>query len=363
MWLVLTCIVLLALSAMWLIEVGSRKCYSKIGAQANAASDNYIALTRLKPRKDAIDYYQMGCVYDFVYKSPTHATHYYKKALGEIDLNAPRLYDNYVLKKIVDRKNINVRLEMDDVRINMDDVIVSKPPVAPAPLRRKKVEIAKRIDWVPDTQNVHDGAIYDEFGKRVEEIRKRVVAPMDFDESVEFLRNFPLKDDRHRAKALKLMDHIARFNPYVYKAEMKEKELVAMVVSDITTHPQERQETLMENLMLNMDDAENKGNPVCISGRIVRLLDIYTDGETVSFKSAQVIKNEMLEVAAAAQKKYLEEAGPEVAADYNRDVQSPEVAALKDGMLKKIMAEVKDVGGATPENLKNIEKEIKENCI
>lgn len=370
LWLFLVIIFVIWIAAIWFINASASRCYSRIVANADAYSDNYLRLASLKPKKDAMDYYRMGHIYDFVYKSRPAATKYYNKALRAIDMNNPKPYDTFVLSKIVDRQKINLRMEMDDVRINPDELELPPPLERPPPLKtkgkREKKEIKQLAEWTEDGQNVHETAIYNEFGDRVEELSARVYDLVEFADVVKYMQEYPLPEEEepNRGPALHVLKHIKTYNPFIYKARMKEVDLVRTVVSDIMqNHPEDRQRVLMENLMLNLKDADNSGSPVCINGRVVRLMNIYSDGENKAFRTQQVIKNEMLEVAGATQTRYLAALDKSLADAYERGDPTPEVDQVKAALMKEITQEIGKVAGADPDNLKTTLAEIRDNCI
>ena len=156
----------------WNIEYA----YKNIESEAETANvKRFIALSRLKPNKSSLDYYRMGCVLDYVYKSPQKAADLYKAAISAINIERPTKTDQFVLNKLADRVELDVFLEVDEEPIQPYFMKYDVPEPSP-----NIVEVEEKINWEPDYNNVHDTNINGEVVEKINKIRSRVRAPMNF---------------------------------------------------------------------------------------------------------------------------------------------------------------------------------------
>ena len=151
---------------------------------------------------------------------------------------------------------------------------------------------------------------------------------------------------------MKVIKHIENYNPEIYNMGCKEKDFICTVVTDISTnYDQKKTATLYENLLMNLADCNADDSIVCINGRVTRVLNSYNDGENMNFRSKQVIKNEMLEVAAAARNEFIAALSEEDKAKYEKDDET-----ITESLKLRVADRVQAVDGAN--DMKDTQKEI-----
>jgi len=333
-WNVFMAVLLIGL-LLWIISYARDRSYRAIQSETDTYNvRSYIALMRLKPLKSARDYYNMGCVYDYVYKQPRRAAQLYKVAAYKINYARPTGQDRFIAERLLNRIDVERQpLEHDEVRIAPYLQHVEQPALTLEPV------------WESDNNNVHDTAINDEIVQKFARIRSRVEYPLSFEEAegVIFATDMPAGEQQNMEPARKAVDHIKTYNQMLNKAQVNEKDFLRYVTSDIMSS--ERRQVLMENLVNNLADCvADDGHVVCINGRVSRILNAYTDGETETFKSAQVWRNELIEAASRAKQAVLDGLTAADKKKYDEDTPGPVLDEIKTAILSKMQGAVVAAG-------------------
>ncbi len=324
---------------MWMTWMRNRSFRSIRAESDSTAVRKYVILSKIKPMKTSMDYMRLGCVYDYIYKSPQKAAEYYKKAAAKINIEKPTGDDLFVLDRIVDRINLDILLEIDERPIHPYLQKADIPKVE----RRNQEEVEKKIVWKEDNNNVHDTNINGEIIERINRIRERTPAPLSADETVRILTEIkmPKFEASNKNGAMRTIEHIQKYNQMLNKASMKEFDLLRLIVADINSNYQEeRRQTLFENLINNLNDSTEGTNTVCINGRISRMLNAYTDGELETFKSEQAWKNELFEAASRAKTAVLDSLSAEDKKKYDADTVGADLQRIQDQIAEQMKAAV-----------------------
>lgn len=358
LWLIII-IVLLVFLILW-GSWSKELAYDKINSEASTQNvKRFMNLTKLKPIKNSMDYYRLGCVYDYIYKSPQIASRYYKAAASKIDIEMPTRADRFILNKLADRIDLDFYLEIDEEPI-MDYFRSSDVPIA----KRLKTKVEDHITWEKDNNNAHDTNINSEIVEKIGRIRTRTHEPYSIEKVEECIRNLSMPDFEiaNKEPAMKTVQHIKEHNQCLYKAEMYEMDMLGYIVADIkTNYTADRQQTLMENLVNNLKDAAADGNVVCINGRMSRMLNAYTDGEEETFKTIEIWKNDLLEAASRSKSKYLDALDEEAKKIYDKDQPGEELDKINKDILA-VMKEAISNPAAPPKVISLLYEEI-EYCV
>ena len=301
----------------------------------------YVFLTKLNPMNKAIDFYRLGCIYDYIYKSPNTASNYYKKAIKKININRPNKRDAFVLQKVTDRVGLDVYLDVDEA---------IQPYLTKSDIEPQKIELENRINWEPDTNNVHDTNINDEVVAKINKLKLRTYA-ISFEEAERIFHkvSFSEAEQKFIPNAQKTIDHIKKYNQFLNSAQMHEKDIFALVVADIDRD--QRRQTLFENLLMNLNDASS-GGTVCLNGRVARIMDSYTDGEHEKFMTMQAWKNELFEKARKIRDGMIETFSEEDKKKYEDD---------DSEILKKVVDQMKlmvAASGAPPRVVSSVSEDL-----
>lgn len=321
-----------------------RSSFRSIRSESDSSEvRKYVILSKIKPMKTSMDYMRLGCIYDYIYKSPMKAAIYYKKAAAIIDIEQPTGDDIFVLDRITDRINLDILLEEDEMPIQP---YLQESDIPRLRLDRKTEEVEKKIVWKEDNNNVHDTNINGEIIERIDRIKARTPAPFSEDETIRMLNNvrMPEFEASNKEGAMKTIEHIKNFNQMLNKAMMKEFDLLRLIVADINSnYKKERRQTLYENLINNLNDATDGENTVCINGRISRMLNAYTDGELETFKSEQAWKNELFEAASKAKNTVIDSL-PENDKDvYNNDIAGENLQRIQNKIAEEMKSAVVEI--------------------
>ena len=303
-----------------------------------------------------MDYYRLGCVFDYIYKSPQVASQYYKAAASKINIDMPTQNDRFILNKLADRVDLDFFLEVDEEPIrdffSHDDVPVPE---------KKKSKIEDQIVWTADNNNVHDTNINSEIVEKIDRIRNRTREPLTITEVELAIAELKMPDFEagNKGAAMETIKHIKSYNQCLNKAEMHEVDLLGYIVSDIrTNYAPARQQVLMENLVNNLKDSSSDGNVVCINGRMSRMLNSYTDGEEETFKTLEAWKNELFESASRAKKNYLDSLDPPSLEIYNHDIQGERLTQITKDISSVMKVAISDPN-APPKVIATMHDEIK----
>lgn len=288
------------------------------------------------PVSTSVDQYKLASIYDIVLKDFPKAQHYYRKALK----NNP---NGFVTTKIADRLQLPVPYPEEYSYEIQQDLLNYFNNVAKSKSAPKKLE--KKVSWVSDSQNVHDSHINTQIKNNFKIISTNEAwSPSRCLSFLEVYKSKCDSQEKHNiengSKMLKyIFDTPNNKSTIMHLNGISEKQFIGHVFAKIAEMPEEKQKTLMENLMLNLADSYGKGSPVCITGRTTRVLSTF-DGNDIGvemFKSKPAIRNEILLKSANIRNKILDACDTELKAKYEKGTEDAET----NNIIQKIKTEIK----------------------
>lgn len=161
-----------------------------------------------------------------------------------------------------------------------------------------------------DMHNTHDHGVVNTIRTSIQKIRDNTPIQYNVPETLIELRRFAeeyLKGDK-RKNAIRVLDHVEKYNGHLMGANTKEIELIHLVWNRIHA-PQnmDRQSVMKENLADELAECVEHGKIVCTTGRFNRILDsINVVDPAVQIKPEWVMRKEMLDKAAAIRTQMVE---------------------------------------------------------
>jgi len=320
----------------------AEKIYCKIDNDNDvAAAKQYVSYAR--PSKP-IDYYRLGSVFDHMLRDKARAHRLYKQAV--------RGGDEFVEMRIRDRLELNRRPEVDDHVLDefiVNDLVATieaqhraaaaqlKPPSKPS-------KIEDKIRWEIDADNVHDSAMTEDIVKGFNRIMMdspyNATTRARMPEIINYVENsFKKESAEHHnvAGAVRMLNIIARDDrPIAALGGVRQSEFLGEVFGRIRrTEDETARRTMMENLVLNLKDCVGEDDsPVCIPGRIARIMSSFTDidANMGMLRSKPAIRNQLLSDAAAIRNRLIDAAPQAVQDKYNAGDEDDAVLMLEESI-------------------------------
>lgn len=337
----------------------SNKLYNEIDNDNDKEkADMFINSVNKRIKKSTIDNYRIGNIYDFVMHDDNKAHEFYLQAIDQAK-NEPDEDALFVQTRLRDRIQINDIFEIDDTKYNifnlnaldtelrdLEDTLtrIYEKELYKKPDVPKKLE--ERVIWISDSQNVHDSNINNALRDGYEQIKKENNGNFlwDINDIINYIQHIYSKEsdftELHNIEpAIDMLHYInTRGANNIVKLNTTEKDFVSNVFTKIYNEPeQQKRKTMMENFMLNLKESYGAGTPVCITGRITRIMTSFSDMDTNNpslgiLKAKPVIKNEIFLKAASIRNKIIDKADKETQDKYNNGVYDKCVEDLENNI-------------------------------
>jgi hypothetical protein len=379
------------------------KIYTKINGNDHNNEKYFIqyneAIRKKGKRSTPLDYYRIGSLYDYVRGNSELAGFFYILSLQKLMEKSVKqkltTKDNYIIQKMKDRLRLNNTYRALIAQMNIIEEV---------PLPNHQVnEIAARLDnidivvnqneynnvdthqpdekWVSDSQNVHDSNINRDIANQFSLVKSKTLqSQWDINSIIryiqrpEFLDTFLERENINNS--VSVLRYIEKHNPHIGILGESEANYVGTIFTYIMQEQNEiRKQAMLENFVNNLNDINPNGTPVCINGRITRVISSLATpgiedagGEVSEFdkdigvlKSGQVIRNEILARAGAMRNKVLEDAPENIVNEYNSGEQTENTNNLINQIVDRIdevLTEYKDAKGV---DLQSVRSEIIDN--
>lgn len=229
--------------------------------------------------KTADEHYQLGALYDYHFGDSVKAAKHYKSALEKAVKNEPQQVQ-FILDKINDR--IEQPVEIDDYHVQPIQII---PP-------ENVVNIPVTTSWHIDTQNVHDSLLSDTVASQYYELQnlnKRMDLPdTDINSIMECVNS---------KNAKRMLAHIRDYQATVTKLNGDSEIKLVIEVWKQASLNQER----VQSFITSVEDCWNNGSPVCITGRISRIISslahLVPNTNIGILKTKEACRNEIFHTA------------------------------------------------------------------
>jgi hypothetical protein len=254
----------------------------------------YLRYRRFVPNTP-LDHYRMGNVFNFVLRDHAAAQRHYQEALlglenaADANFIVDRLTDIYVLPRELDE----IPFHFD---FNLDELVA--------------VDVEPEMKWVSDSQNVHDTSITDEIRRQYEHIKEQNQGYYLW--SLDDIRNYIMNvfssrdtiENEYKSDACQMITYIQnQYDKSIVKISDTEDRFISHVFTRIYNSGSP---AMMENFVMNLKDAYADGTPVCITGRISRVISSFAGFEDLGvLKSRQVLKHEIYGKAASIRSRLL----------------------------------------------------------
>lgn len=318
----------------------------------------------------AIDHYRMGTIYLLNAQNPEAAHRHFENALqqvinGQVDnREAP-----FILNRITDFADLYIDLPDGENDLPIQQAMlahfdnqlaqlqhISKPHkhIDPNDPEFKQKTIISRQNWQPDSQNVHDSAVYKELQEQVREVirENKLITNVDlhnYDEALNWMhvryRDSPKKDDIDKVLAV-----VSENNPIgVLHGMIGERDLVTAIWQrSYDPSNQKNAVSIREALADALCDCVEGGHVVCVTGRSAKIWQSLARLDKCEymgiFKTKQILRNEIYDRAAKVIDDFIGvdgSASQSLILAYNNDQETEQVIELKNHMRDKI-AEIAD---------------------
>ncbi len=334
-----------------------------------ATAEEYIDKIEKKRYISPLDSYRMGSVYDFILKDSKQAHKHYMKAISDVKSRPSSGGDIFIQTRLRDRIRINAIAEDDDNKYDIDEVDELYNEIMNLEImfdhlsrsgershRPKSKKIEDKIEWTSDSQNVHDSNINNELKhgfKKITESNKDAFLwnISDIENYFNHVYTHEISDaETHNIKdSLKMLNYIKKKGASkIMKLGVSETNFISNVFTKMYCEEDaKKRKTMMENFLLNLADSYNKGSPVCITGRVTRVLTSFSDMDENNptlgiLKAKPVIRNEILMKAANIRNKIYENADREIKDKYDSGENDHDVRQLEDDMKANISAMIEN---------------------
>jgi hypothetical protein len=356
-------VVILIIAIFYLIDymllTTSDRYYSKINNDNDINTANtYLSFAKHRIRRTPLENYRIGNVYDFILKKPNRAHEYYIQALQQVRNNNDE-HTEFIRTRLRDRVVVDREAELDDVKYNifnlheLDHELHNLEEILQQIYKNTESEkssktIEDRIKWEGDGQNVHDSNINDEIKQQYDYILdcNRDKFLWDFDDIKNYILNIYKPASEYEKNniqpALDMLEYIRTANGNIVKLNTSEQVFVSNVFTKIYNESDEKNhQTLMENFLLNLKDSNGSWTPVCITGRVTRIMSSFagiddTNPNLGILKSKPVLRNEILAKAADVRNRILESCPESLQKKYNNATSDDEVQDLEKKMKQEI---------------------------
>lgn len=330
-----------------ILYVSSNNYYMHIDNDNDVSLANtylYMAESRLK--KSPLENYRIGNVYDFILKNPRKAHTYYVQAIRQSVNNTDDA--EFIHTRLRDRENINHEAEIDDVKYDifnlreLDNELKELEDVLQKVYETKDETIEDKIKWKSDGQNVHDTNINDEIKRQYDYIAKcnTDLYIWDINDiknyiSTTYSANANETEKQNIQPAIDTLDYICNAKANIMKLGVAERLFVSNVFTKIFNEPDDnKRKILMENFLLNLKESGGELVPVCVTGRVTRIMSSFAGADENNpelgiLKSKPVIRNEILSKAADTRNKILDSCSTEQRKKYDNSCNDEETQNLE----------------------------------
>ncbi len=290
---ILLCIIILVLVWMWIWnreatrETAKRDEIKSLDGNGPTKAAARVLGTRLadKPRK-ADELYQIGALYDYHFGNSERAAAYYKSAIDTAMANEPRELP-FLMDRVGDRLAVRP-VEQDDYIQELDAARALQQAYIDA---RVAVPVEAQGVWHIDTQNVHDSALSNSVGTQYQQLKlmNEGIAPKTINEIIEQVPD---------VSARRMLAYIRDQNPTIVNLNNDTETRFIQEVWKQSSQTGDQKTSFTESLC----EAWNNDHPVCITGRVARVLSSLAhtipDSQIGILKTREAIRNEIFNSAA-----------------------------------------------------------------
>ncbi len=367
------------------IKSNTNQMYENMNNDVETA-ERYIYNSSIRPLRTPLENYRIGNIYDFMLNDNEKAHDYYLEAIVQT-LQNPTEDALFIHTRLQDRININDIFETDDNKYDLfnlqqlDDELKELENAINAIYLNKKNNdgpktIEDRIQWKSDSQNVHDNNInnelYEGYKKIVLENRNNFL--WEIPNIREYIQNIYSKEadsnELHNIQpAIHMLDYIYnRGADNIMKLGTNERAFIGQIFTKIyNENDKQKRKNMMENFMLNLKDSYADGTPVCITGRITRIMSSFSDMDDENpllgiFKTKPLIRNEILTKAAAIRNRIYESASDNIKNKYDNSITDRDTEDLENSMKahisRMINTDYGDLEKSDPKFIQTVVSEI-----
>lgn len=344
---IVTLIVILIMVTIDLVAKQQNTAFAAVdGDRPSAATERFLAIQKLK-RKTPLDHYRIGVLHDHNYRDRIRAEEHYRLALAGI-LDAKDA--NQGERLIVDRLHDRLRMRADNDRVfeplafqlqvmadHARNTIAARPIAVP-----KQDILAAKVEWTGDTQNVHDSVMNDEMARQYFQLKKENTKPLlgiaEITHQIAIFNFGESQADKiAKHRAMQMLEYLSRYDGAVTKFNGgRESDMLGLVWNRVQNN---REQT--NAFITALSDAYNDGSPVCVTGRITRILSClaHSNGTLGIMKTREAIRNEVFQKCHQILEQNLQSAGEEFRKKYNDPKQqdAPDVLQFIDKIRGEMM--------------------------
>lgn len=296
-----TLVILASIVLIWSFAIGAilrRVVDHDIAVDGNGptlAARRALRTAERRRRRTAIDHYQLGALYDYHFGDTQRAQHHYQRAL-ERAAAADRAELAFLIDRVGDRMMPRMA-EPDEYHRDMD--IAEALQHAYDAARAVVAPAAVVAAWHTDTQNVHDTLLSDTLVQQYSELKRlnRKQGVVDAASMNDIIRSLQQTGDATES-AIQMLAFIRDHDATVVKLQNDtEPRLVQEVWAQAVRTPDG-----VRSFVGNLEDSWNGGSPVCVTGRISRVLSslahIVPEAPQLGvLKTREAVRNEIFNEA------------------------------------------------------------------
>ena len=334
----------------------TRHYFSNIrGEDFDEVAQNAITYGEAIEDPRAIDHFRIGTVYLVNARNVPAAQRHFRAALTQIiDGQVPTMDAPFILNRIRDFEP-----DIDDLPIQealiayydhqkmQNDALMKAIVPHEGPNFVQRV-ILSRQNWQPDSQNVHDSAIYEELRKQIYEVindNKKIINidNHDYKEAINWIR-IKYSGNPKLTHVEKVISTLNNNYAVGIVPGINEQDVITAVWQRSYDPANKDNASQIRNLLCDsVYDCVERGSVVCMTGRVSKIWQTlacvdYKCGNGV-LKSKQAIRNEILQRAAKIVDDHVGTNGTvsyELKSAYNNNEQTAQVTELIDCMKSKI---------------------------
>ena len=303
----------------------------------------------------AIDHFRLGTVYLVNARDNKAAHRHFSAALNQIiDGNVPTIDAPFILNRIQDFETDVEDLPLQQALVAyygaqkaQNIALAASRTAHDGPDFVQRV-ILSRQNWQPDSQNVHDSALYSELREQIYSVIKSNnlipnIQNHDYKEAVNWIR-VKYSGDPRRIDVEKVIGTMNNNYPVGIIPDINEQDVITAVWQRSFDPANHKTAAQIRNLLCDaIYDCVERGSVVCMAGRVSKIWQTlarvdYND-ETGVLKTKQALRNEIFQRAAKIVDDYVGENGSvsiELKSAYNNNEQTEQVLELVSCIKTKI---------------------------
>jgi hypothetical protein len=305
----------------------------------------------------AIDHFRVGTVYLVNARDSTAAHRHFTAALNQIiEGTVPTIDAPFIINRIQDfEHDITEDLPIQQALVAYYGAQKAQNDMNRASLETKKGNpdyttrvILSRQNWQPDSQNVHDSAIYNDLREQVLstiDSNKKIpnISNHDYKEAINWIR-IKYKNDPRRLDVEKVISMINNNYPVGIVPGVNERDVITAIWQrSFDPENAESADNIRNSLCDAVADCVERGSVVCMTGRTSKmwqaLARVDANDNLGVLKTKQAIRNEVFQRAAKIVDDFIGSGGSasaELKTAYNSSEQTEQVSELITCMKNKI---------------------------